>query len=46
MEDCFKAKETHTVHIPSFFQVTDDTNFKLMVIWHAEETNNCSISKK
>jgi hypothetical protein len=41
MEDHMEAKEIHTMQITSFLQTAYDANFKLMIIWYAEETNNC-----
>jgi hypothetical protein len=46
MGDCFERKDAVASQIPKLMRWNYDANFKLMVIKHAEETNNCATARK
>jgi transposase-like protein len=46
MGDRFERKGAMASQIPKSMQWSYDANFKLMVIKHAEETNNCATARK
>jgi transposase-like protein len=46
MGDRFERKGAMASQIPKSTRWSYDANFKLMVIKHAEETNNCAAARK
>jgi transposase-like protein len=46
MGDCFERKGAMASQIPKSMRWSYDANFKLMVIKHAVETNNCATARK
>jgi transposase-like protein len=46
MGDRFERKGAVASQIPKSVHWSYDANFKLMVIKHAEETNNCATARK
>jgi transposase-like protein len=46
MGNLFERKGAMASQIPKSMRWSYDANFKLMVIKHAEETNNCATARK
>jgi transposase-like protein len=44
--DSFERKDAMASQIPKSMRWSCDTNFKLLVIRHTEETNNCAAARK
>jgi hypothetical protein len=45
MGDCFERKGSMASQIPKSMRWSYDANFKMMVIKHVEETNNCATAR-